>query len=116
MSQQRQKGTGFETEQLPWIRRIWPDAGRAGTTLGGADYGDFTNIGPYLIEAKKHNSWRVSEWIRTILKKKGGHYDWMLVMAMDRRKLPGTYVLMPVELAEDLLEQSCYGELDLDSE
>lgn len=102
MSQQRQKGTGFESEKLPEIQEVWPDAVRAGTTLGANDVGDYLHTGDWRIEAKKHNTWRLMEWIRKIAAK-GENDKWVVLMAADRRRLPWTVVCLPFRTWLDLL-------------
>ena len=52
MSKERAKGTGYETEALPTLQQLWPDAVRSGS----ADYanGDYKNTGDVCVEAKNH--------------------------------------------------------------
>jgi hypothetical protein len=104
MSRERQKGTGFEVELLYDLKRVWPDVARAGTTLGANDKGDFINVEGWVVEAKKHDRWRIMEWIRTAMKKAPGG-GWIIVSAADRRKLPMTVATLPFRMLMSLFRQ-----------
>lgn len=96
----KQKGTSFESELVPLLRKVWPNIERAGTAKGPNDYGDYINVDGWLIEAKKHDKWRLPEWVRKIQGKVGPRVfpaPWALVVAADRRSLEGTFVVQPLD-------------------
>jgi hypothetical protein len=98
----KKKGTEFEVRNLPWLRAIWPDAIRVSNTLGVNDKGDYANTGAVLVEAKKTETWLLPAWIRKVREKAEGR-PWLIIMAQDQRKLPGTYVVMEADFAQMLL-------------
>lgn len=107
MSAQRQKGTGYETYLLPIIRRVWPKAERAAQS-GLNDFGDFTNVGGWLLEAKKQETWTLPAWIRTAqqkVKAKGGASPWAILFAKDKRSGIPDMVAMPTETWISQLER-----------
>lgn len=75
-----------------------------------ADDGDFTGV-PFAIEAKSTKRPMFQEWARKLEKKTGK--AWAIVWHGDRRVRTGTgpYVVMPLEL----FEQLTYGQLDMES-
>jgi len=88
----RKKGSAYEVQQLAkHVRRIWPDAERA-PLKGTLDYGDYTNIDGWLVEAKKRNRWDIREWVRGVVRKisregrKGA--PWVILFAGDKRVDP----------------------------
>ena len=102
MSKQRSKGTQFESYLIPtYLRQIWPDAARR-ALQGVNDFGDFINVGEWLIEAKKHNSWRVFEWIRKCMSKTDG--SWMILAATDKRSGIPDMAILPAKTLFELLE------------
>lgn len=97
----KQKGTAFENHVLDtYLRRVWPKAERS-PLKGGLDFGDYTGVGNYLVEAKKTKTWRIPEWVRTIRKKIGSQSPtspWVLVFAGDKRQEPKVdLVVLPAE-------------------
>ena len=107
MSTQRQKGTGYETYLIPILRRVWPKAERAAQS-GVNDFGDFTNVGGWLLEAKKQETWTLPAWIRTIQKKveTGGQPSpWAILFAKDKRSGIPDLVAMPLETWVSQMEQ-----------
>jgi len=104
MSRSRAKGTDFESELLGPLRRVWPAVTRAGTTKGPNDYGDFLNVGGWLVEAKKQDKWHLPAWIKTIQRKVSTRAAaisfvdaWALIFAADRRVMAGTFVVQPLD-------------------
>jgi hypothetical protein len=106
MSKQRAKGTAFENHVLEtYLKKIWPKVERA-PLKGVNDYGDFINVGYWLVEAKKRDRWDLPTWIRTILKKvrAKGTSPWVLVFAGDKRSaIDIDLVVLPAEQYFDQL-------------
>lgn len=112
MSAERQKGTGFENDQLKkHILPVFPNASRA-PQLGVNDAGDFINTRHWLFEAKKHNTWRIPTWIRqTAPKAERQNRPWALLFAGDRRvsgPLADDFALLPTRYLFRLLK-AVYG-------
>lgn len=101
MSKARAKGTGWEVEWLPRLRALFGDHVERAPLKGIQDKGDFTGV-PWLHEAKSTLVPRFQEWARTAEKKAGK--AWVIGWHGDRRK-PGNgpYVLMPIELYDELV-------------
>lgn len=102
MSKARAKGTGWETEWLPQLQILFgPQVDRA-PLKGIQDKGDFVGV-PWLHEAKNTIRPNFLEWARTATKKAGN--AWVIGWHGDRRK-PGNgpYILMPIELYEQLVQ------------
>jgi hypothetical protein len=87
---------------------VWPDIERAALS-GINDYGDFTNVDGWHIEARNRATWALPDWIRGVYKKlrrKHGNTDqnWMIVFKSDKRgELHEDYAVLPLRLAADLL-------------
>lgn len=96
MSKSRAKGTRFENDVVSrYLRQVWPYADRA-PLRGVRDFGDFTNVNGWLIEAKHRKVWRIPEWVRTIrqkVKDQDPTAPWALVLRQDGRNLPDLVVL-----------------------
>lgn len=104
VSASRSKGTGYENYVLErYLKFIWPQAERT-AQKGIKDFGDFLNVGNYLVEAKKWDKWDLPQWIRTIQKKIATRptSPWLLFFAGDKRKGLGDLVVMP---ADQYIEQ-----------
>lgn len=103
MSKARSKGTEWESRLLKQLVIVWPTIARRGTTLGGNDDGDYLNCEPVLIEAKKVDSPRWSEWVRKMRSKAPDH-RWLICWSGDARTQDGKpLAVMPLEFAIDLL-------------
>ena len=91
MGKETAKGTRFErylAEEL--LPQVWPDVERAAKS-GINDFGDFTNVGGWLVEANHRKRWAVPDYIRGILekiKRRGQPTPWVLVLRQDKRTLP----------------------------
>lgn len=100
MSKQRQKGTEYENFLLTtYLRRVWPKADRS-PQRGVKDFGDFSNVGGWLVEAKKHERWDLPNWIRKIqwkIERDGQPSPWVLLFANDKRKGFPDLAVMPTE-------------------
>lgn len=108
MSRQRQKGTGFETELLPSLRDTFGEHVERAPLRGIGDDGDFTGCRGLLVEAKKHDSPRWSEWITTAARKRPDG-SWRIVWSGDRRKAnAGPFVLMPLDEWLLLERERCF--------
>lgn len=104
MSKARAKGTQYEIYVRDrYLRPNWEGADRA-PLRGTADVGDFDGT-PYIVEAKKHDSWRLPSWIRTTSRKAvlEGR-PWCIVFAGDKRMkgLDEDYVVCTAELFFEL--------------
>jgi len=64
MSKNKQKGTGFETALVPFLKVLWPSARRTGSESLGS--GDFAETWPFLLEAKNRKELRLGEWMKQI--------------------------------------------------
>ena len=109
MSFASRKGGDFENETVDWLKEIWPDAHRP-RLKGIYDRGDVDGTKGWLVECKKRETWALPAWIKTIYVKLGvgngvddGGYPWLLCFAKDRRKLEGSFVVMPTHIAQELL-------------
>lgn len=111
MSRQRTKGTRYETHLLTLLRRIWPQARRAGTTLGGNDQGDFLNCGPWLIEAKHRATLAIPEWVRTADRKAGPLRPWLILTRTDKRSFPFDLAVMQATVALELIQKATLYDL-----
>ena len=101
MSKQRQKGTGWEVELLPHLRRMFGESvQRRGTTLGNSDDGDYSGV-PFLLEAKKTDVPHFLQWAKQANRKSPN--QWAILWAGDRRRGDGPYVMLPLELFERLV-------------
>lgn len=100
MSKQRQKGTEYENFLLTtYLLRVWPQVERR-AQQGMRDFGDFTNVGGWLIEAKKHERWDLPNWIRKIqwkIERGGAPTPWALLFVNDKRKGFPDLVVQPTE-------------------
>lgn len=100
MSAQRQKGTEYENYLLvTYLRKVWPKAERA-AQKGMKDFGDFMNVGGWLVEAKKWDRWDLPNWIRKVQAKieRGGQpAPWVILFANDKRKGFPDLVVQPTE-------------------
>ena len=104
MSKARQKGTTFENHVLnEYLLSVWSTAERAALS-GINDYGDFTNVDDWHIEARNRKTWALPEWIRGVYKKmERKHGDrnqpWMIVFKADKRSdLHEDYAVLPMWL------------------
>ncbi len=100
MSKSVDKGTRHENHvRDTYLRRIWASAERAAKS-GVHDYGDFINVGDWLIEAKWRKKIRgeVWNWINTVVSKvrwRQANFrmertpPWAIFFAQDRRSAPG---------------------------
>ena len=98
----RQKGTRWETELLPILRRLFGEQVERAPLKGTLDAGDFLGV-PFLVEAKSTKSPRFQEWARKCERKAGK--AWSIIWTGDRRVKTGAgpYVVMPLELWEDVV-------------
>lgn len=98
----RAKGTGWETELLPLLRRLFGPQVERAPLKGIQDKGDFVGV-PWLHEAKAVERPNFLEWAR---KAKAKDSWWVVLWKGDRRKAsnPGELVLMPEELYGLLVE------------
>lgn len=114
MSAEGKKGGGYEQYLLDqYIRDVFPDAYRP-RLRGVHDNGDFANVGEWLIEAKKRERWQLPLWIKQVMGKKEralargetrSKHAWMILFAMDKRKLPYDLVVLPTEILFNLLTE-----------
>lgn len=102
MSKARVKGTSWEVELLPRLRLLFGSHVERAPLKGTADKGDFTGV-PWLVEAKNTIRPNFLEWARTARKKVGDRF-WVVWKGDRRTPGNGPYVLMPLELAEELAE------------
>ena len=113
----KKKGTAFETELVPSLRKVWPEAKRS-EPKGALDFGDYENVNGWYISAKKAERWSLMEWIRTVLKQKlliDPTAPWFIVFANDRRKGLPTMVAMPLEQYIGALERLRWLQAELES-
>jgi hypothetical protein len=90
---------------------IWPEAERR-RLQGINDYGDFLNVGGWLIEAKGYTrtGWALPLWIRHVyrkLKNKHDHTDkpWAIIFKGDKRgELKEDYVVIPARIWLQLMK------------
>lgn len=73
------------------------------------DYGDFINVGGWLVEAKNRKTWALPEWIRGVYsKQKKNHREgqpWVILFKADKRQgLKDDYSLIPTWLLVELLK------------
>ena len=105
MSKQRAKGTKREGGYLTLIQRVWPNAKRAGNTLGPYDEGDYLNTGDWVVEAKHRKVLLIQQWVReTAAKAEPELRPWLILCRTDKRKFPWDLAVMPAEQAVTLLE------------
>ena len=109
MSKARAKGTSFENHVQTVLVDVWPDIERAALS-GINDYGDFTNVDGWLIEARNRKTWALPEWIRGVYKKIARKHlgapnrAWMIVFKSDKRTdLYDDYAVLPLATVADLL-------------
>lgn len=112
MSKARAKGTDFENHVLEkYLKEVFPDVERA-PLKGINDYGDFVNVGNWLIEARNRKTWALPAWIRGIYRKlervDGNRtWRWMLIFKADKRgDLSDDYVLMSATQAFHLIRET----------
>lgn len=98
----RAKGTKWETELLPWLRRWFGVHVDRAPLKGTQDKGDFIGV-PYLHEAKAVEQPRFLEWARSCQRKAGGG-AWVVLWKGDRRKGLEPLVVMPLSLYDQLME------------
>ena len=108
MSKSRQKGTAWETELVPRLRRLFGDMVQRAPLRGVHDAGDFVGV-PWLHEAKNTVKPLFQAWARVCEKKAGDR--WVIIWKGDRRQTSGvgTYVLMPLTHYERLLKGDSDG-------
>lgn len=95
MSKARAKGTGWESELLPRLRRLFGDHVERAPLKGVLDDGDFIGT-PRLVEAKKTDVPHFLQWAKTCAKKRPNG-DWCVVWSGDRRRGDGPFVLLTLE-------------------
>jgi hypothetical protein len=128
VSKQRAKGTAYENHVLEtYLRPIWPKAERA-PLKGTDDYGDFINVGRWLVEAKKRKKLQgeIIGWVNKVIgktiwaaqkllpgesasrvRKNAARRPWVIVMAGDKRSQPDIdLVVLPASLFFEVLEES----------
>lgn len=94
MSKARAKGTGWESELLPYLRMVFGPQVERAPLKGAADDGDFTGV-PWLHEAKKTDVPHFLQWAKTAQKKRPA--QWTIMWSGDRRKGDGPFVMLPLE-------------------
>ena len=82
-------------------RKVWPNVYASSITQDAYGAGDFIGASGWWIDAKRCDSWRLPTWIRNAIEKAGGRRR-ALIVAGDRRTLPGVFVVMPLAEALDL--------------
>lgn len=114
MSKARQKGTSFENHILEtYLTSVWSTAERAALS-GINDYGDFTNVDGWHIEARNRKTWALPAWIRGVyakMKRKHGdiNHNWMIVFKGDKRSdLAEDYAVVPMRVLTALLYEARY--------
>lgn len=97
----RSKGTRYENRVRDgYLHDVFPNVDRA-PLRGTQDYGDFTGIGDWLIEAKWRatpGGLRIPSWLQQIKHKVEEGAPWVLQWAIDRRKDPVDYVITDARL------------------
>lgn len=104
------KGAKFERELAEKLAGCFPDITRSPTyryPTPEIDKGDFVDCDGWFIEAKKHDVWRMPQWIQTILDKtRETKQRWALIVASNRSKLPGVYAVVPLDQFVELVNQA----------
>lgn len=95
MSKQRAKGTAWESELLPLLRKVFGPRVERNPLKGSADDGDFAGCG-VLVEAKKTDVPHFLAWAKAAQKKRPDG-DWRIVWSGDRRKGDGPFVMLPLD-------------------
>jgi hypothetical protein len=84
-----------------YLQRVWPDAERK-RLQGIYDFGDFTNVGGWLIESKWRKAtsdWRIATWVREVrekVEKQAPTAPWVIIASTDKRKKKDG---LPIDLA-----------------
>jgi hypothetical protein len=102
------KGPEYEKHVLEtYLLPLFPDAERRYHKKGpnNTDLGDFDNIGEWVGDAKKRETWALPAWIRNIRAKGKDTRKWFLIYAADGRRLPGDFVTVDARDFFDLLSQ-----------
>lgn len=85
MSKARRKGTDYENFLMErYLSQPYPQVSRAPLS-GINDKGDFINVGPWVMEAKKRNRWDLPLWIETTARKAFPSRPWAIWFAGDKR-------------------------------
>jgi hypothetical protein len=100
MSKARAKGTAGENYFLGRLRVLFGLQVERAPLKGTLDRGDFTGV-PWLHESKNTKRPLFMEWARTAAKK-AADGRWVILWKGDLRKGEGPYVLMPLDLYEEL--------------
>jgi hypothetical protein len=107
---QKQKGTDFENHVLAeYVIPVFPDAERR-APQGTADYGDYTNVRGWLLEARNRKTWALPDWIRGVYAKMMRLHDnraapWAIFFKADKRgPLFEDYVVIPARIWSNLMK------------
>lgn len=103
----KQKGYRWEAEFREFARRWLPDITRNGGLYGQADRGDFSGVPGWVLQAKNHREFRLSQWLKEAEEQaENAGAEWFAVVVKRRGKGPeGGYFVMSIPKGLELIDQ-----------